>query len=227
MKQLKEWWQRWSERIDAMALRERAMVFAASAVLLLFLFFWVFGNPTTDRQRQVARQLAQKQSDMRVLQDEMQKMLSLRTQDPDSPKRAQVEALKKRIAEVDARLGDKQRELVPPDRIPALLEEMLRRERNLDLVDLRSLPAVALFGEKDDSPEAVAAARAGLQVYRHGVEVTVRGTYFDLVRYLNDLERMPLRMYWKEIDVAATDYPAITMKLTVYTLSLERAWLVV
>jgi MSHA biogenesis protein MshJ len=104
---------------------------------------------------------------------------------------------------------------------------MLRRERNLDLVDLRSLPAVALFGEKDDSPEAVAAARAGLQVYRHGVEVTVRGTYFDLVRYLNDLERMPLRMYWKEIDVAATDYPAITMKLTVYTLSLERAWLVV
>ena len=47
------------------------------------------------------------------------------------------------------------------------------------------------------------------------------------MRYLSALERFPLRMFWKEVDLAATDYPKITMKLTVYTLSLERAWLVV
>lgn len=222
-----QWWQRWSERIDAMALRERAIVFVAAALVMLFLFFSLFGNPVTDRQRQIARQLAQKQADTRALQGEVQNLLGSRTQDPDAPKRERLEALKKRIAEVDARLAAKQRELVPPEQIPALLEEMLRRERKLDLVDLRSLPTVALFSEKEGSGEAAAAARAGLQVYRHGVEVTVRGGYFDLMRYLSALERFPLRMFWKDVDLAATDYPMITMKLTVYTLSLERAWLVV
>jgi MSHA biogenesis protein MshJ len=135
--------------------------------------------------------------------------------------------LKRRIAQIDARLGEKQRELVPAERIPGLLEEMLRRERKLELVGLRSLPPVALFGDKDDTGEATTAARAGLQVYRHGVELTVRGSYFDLLRYLSALEQLPLRMFWKEVDLATTEYPTITMKLTVYTLSLERAWVVV
>jgi MSHA biogenesis protein MshJ len=224
---MKQWWQRWSERIDAMALRERAMVFVAAAVLLLFVFFWMLGTPTTDRQRQVARQLAQKQMDTRALQEQVQKLLGARTQDPDATRRARVDELKRRVAEVNTALAEKQRELVPPERVPALLEEMLRRDRKLELVDLRSLPAVSLFGEKADTPEAIAAAKAGLQVYRHGVEVTVRGGYFELMRYLSELEKLPLRMFWKDVDLAAGDYPTITMKLTVYTLSLDRSYLVV
>jgi MSHA biogenesis protein MshJ len=226
---MKQWWQKWSDRLDAMSLRERAIVFFAAALVVVFIFQSLLGGPTTDRQRQIARQLAQKHADTRALQDEVQKLLGARTQDPDAGRRAQIEALKKQIADVNARLADKQRELVPADRIPGLLEEILRRDRKLELVDLHSIPAVPLFGESDKAGEvaAAAAARAGLQVYRHGVEVTVRGNYFDLMHYLDNLEKLPLRMFWREVDVATTNYPTITMKLTVYTLSLERAWLVV
>jgi MSHA biogenesis protein MshJ len=222
---VKQWWIRWSERIDAMTLRERAIVFAAAVALIIMPF--LFLSPAAERQREVARQLAQKQADTRMIQDEVQRLLGIRTQDPDAARRARIDTLKQRIAEVDAKLAEKQRQLVPPDRIPALLEEMLRRDRKLELVDLRSLPAQALFDEKDGTAEAAAAARAGLQVYRHGVEITVRGSYFDLLRYLSELERLSLRMFWKDVDLAATDYPMITMKLTVYTLSLDRSWLVV
>lgn len=224
---MKQWWQRWSERIDAMVLRERAIVFGAAALSTLFLFFSLLGNPVTDRERQIARQLAQKQVDTRALQEQAQKLLGARSDDPDAARRARIDDLKRRIAQVDARLADKQRELVPAERIPGMLEEMLRRERKLELVDLRSLPAVALFGEKDGTGEPTTAARAGLQVYRHGVELTVRGGYFELLRYLSALEQLPLRMFWKDVDLTTGEYPTITMKLTVYTLSLERAWVVV
>jgi len=224
---VKQWWQRWSERIDAMVLRERAIVFVAAGLVAMFLFFALLGNPLTDRERQIARQLAQKQVDTRAIQEQVQKLLGSRGGDPDAARRARIDELKRRIAQVDAHLGVKQRELVPAERIPGLLEEMLRRERKLELVGLRSLPPVALFGDKDDTGEATTAARAGLQVYRHGVELTVRGSYFDLLRYLSALEQLPLRMFWKEVDLATTEYPTITMKLTVYTLSLERAWVVV
>jgi MSHA biogenesis protein MshJ len=222
---MKQWWHKWSERIDAMVLRERAIVFFAAALVLLFLFNAALSGPVTDRQRQVARQLAQKQLDTRQIQEQVQLLLGQRAQDPDAERRAHIEQLKQRIVEIDARLAEKQHELVAPDRVPGLLEEMLRRERKLELVDLRSLPPAPLF--ESQAQPASGTAVSALQVYRHGVELTVRGNYFDLVRYLGDLEQLPLRMFWREVDISGDAYPIITMKLSVYTLSLERTWVVV
>lgn len=224
---MKQWWHKWSERIDAMVLRERAVVFFAAALVLLFLFNAVLSGPVTDRQRQVARQLAQKQLDTRQIQEQVQLLLGKRAQDPDAERRTHIEQLKQRVAEIDARLAEKQHELVAPDRVPGLLEEMLRRERKLELVDLRSLPPAPLFKNQAQPTGAGGTAVAALQVYRHGVELTVRGNYFDLVRYLGDLEQLPLRMFWREVDISGDAYPIITMKLSVYTLSLERTWVIV
>ena len=224
---MRQWWHKWSERIDAMVLRERAIVFFAAALVLLFLFNAALSGPVTDRQRQVARQLAQKQLDTRQIQEQVQLLLGKRTQDPDAERRAQIEQLKQRVARIDARLAQKQHELVAPERVPGLLEEMLRRERKLELVDLRSLPPAPLFDNQAQPAGTGGTAVSALQVYRHGVELTVRGSYFDLVRYLGDLEQLPLRMFWREIDISGDTYPIITMKLSVYTLSLERTWVVV
>ena len=224
---MKQWWHKWSERIDAMVLRERAIVFFAAALVLLFLFNAVLSGPVTDRQRQVARQLAQKQLDTRQIQEQVQLLLGQRAQDPDAERRAHIEQLKQRVVEIDARLAEKQHELVAPDRVPGLLEEMLRRERKLELVDLRSLPPAPLFENQAQPAGTDGTTVSALQVYRHGVELTVRGNYFDLVRYLGDLEQLPLRMFWREVDISGDAYPIITMKLSVYTLSLERTWVVV
>ncbi|HLU76423.1 MAG TPA: hypothetical protein VKZ48_00810 [Burkholderiales bacterium] len=225
---MKQWWLKWSERIDAMVLRERAIVFFAAAMVMIFLFNTLLSGPVTKRQREVARQLAQQQLDTRKLQDQIQILVAQSTRDPDVERRKQIDDLKQRIAELDTRLAEKQRELVAPDHVPALLEEMLRRERRLELVGLQSLPPAPLFdasahaGDRQDGTRVSA-----LQVYRHGVELTVRGSYFDLLRYLDELERLPLRLYWGEVEIAGDEYPQISMKLSVYTLSLERTWVVV
>jgi len=227
---MKAWWNKWAERIDAMVLRERVVVFFAAGAVLVFLFQAILSGPVTTRQREVARQLAQKLVDTRLIQEQAQAVLRSRAEDPDAASRQQVEDLRKRVAELDARLAQKQSELLPPDQIPGLLEEMLRRERKLELVDLQSLPPVALFEKQAETGNAIAAAAGAaptIQVYRHGVELTVRGSYFDLVHYLDDLEQLPLRMFWREVDIAADEYPIVTMKLSVYTLSLDRHWVVV
>jgi MSHA biogenesis protein MshJ len=59
------------------------------------------------------------------------------------------------------------------------------------------------------------------------VEITVKGSYLDLLNYVGELEKLPLRMYWTKIDVAVDVYPEVTMKLAVYTLSLDKNWMVV
>jgi len=59
---------------------------------------------------------------------------------------------------------------------------------------------------------------------RHGFELTVGGNYADLYSYLRYLERMP-RIYWGMADYNVREYPNAVLKLTVYTLSLDRIWI--
>jgi hypothetical protein len=47
------------------------------------------------------------------------------------------------------------------------------------------------------------------------------------VIYLSELERMPQRMMWNSVSLTVEKYPRNVMVLRVYTLSLDRNWLVV
>jgi MSHA biogenesis protein MshJ len=136
------------------------------------------------------------------------------------------------------KLKDEQRKFVPPEKIGALLEELLSRNRRLQLVDMRTLAAVALdpsapapkpSAEKPaaDKPPARPAVPAAGTIYRHGVEITLSGSYLDLLAYLTDLEKLPSQMYWGKLDLAVAAYPKVTLKLSVYTMSLDLAWLIV
>ena len=45
-----------------------------------------------------------------------------------------------------------------------------------------------------------------------------------LLGYLSELERLPTQLYWSTLGIEG-QYPTVTLKVTVYTLSLDRAWL--
>jgi MSHA biogenesis protein MshJ len=55
------------------------------------------------------------------------------------------------------------------------------------------------------------------------VELTVRGTYMDLIDFLADLEKLPWRLIWGRSEFLVDAYPAITLRVTLYTLSTDRA----
>jgi MSHA biogenesis protein MshJ len=99
---------------------------------------------------------------------------------------------------------------------------------------LRTLPV-----QRFEAPGAAPAAKAGDKgakpapkdpertVYQHSVEITLQGAYPDLVEYLAQLEKLSWRMFWGRISVNTEQYPRLRVTLTVQTLSLNRAWLIV
>jgi len=99
-----------------------------------------------------------------------------------------------------------------------VLEEMLERNKRLRLVDLKTLPITDL---------AATQGPAGRRIFRHGVELTLDGGYLDLHAYLQALERLSTQLYWGKLEMSVAAYPVATLKLTVYTLSFNQAWLVV
>ena len=57
--------------------------------------------------------------------------------------------------------------------------------------------------------------------------MTLQGRYLDLLDYLGQLEALPWQMFWARAQMDAKDYPAVRISVTVFTLSLDRKWLVV
>jgi MSHA biogenesis protein MshJ len=208
----------YAERIDNATLRERVLIFLAAALILVFLVNAALIQPLRDTQRRVAAEIAQKERELRAVQSGLQRMMRGRDADPDARNRERVAQLKAELQGLEASITEKQRRFTPPDRMRTVLEEMLQRDRRLQLVDLKTLPVTVL----SDSP-----AQGGRRIFRHGVEMTLAGTYLDLYAYLRALEALPTQLYWGRAELAVAGYPVATLKLTVYTLSVEQAWLVV
>jgi MSHA biogenesis protein MshJ len=235
---MKRLWLQYAAKMEAATLRERVMIFAAAAVVMIAGLNALLVEPELVKQKRLSAEVAQRQAEIQKLQAQLQAMAIARQADPDQGMRRELETLRHRIADTDGLLAVEQRKFAPPERIGALLEEMLSRNRKLQLVDMRTLPVMAIGAgggiEKPaaqppaDKPAAKPpAAGPGGPIYRHGVEISVRGSYLDLLAYLRDLEKLPNQMYWGRMDLTVAAHPQVTLKLSVYTLSLDLAWLIV
>jgi MSHA biogenesis protein MshJ len=229
---MKRLWKQYIDRIDAATARERVMIFAAAVVVIVALLNALLIEPELAKQRRLARDIAQRQTEIKELQAQLEAMASARRADPDQAERRRLEDMKKRLTETEAKVIEEQRKFAPPEQIGAMLEEMLSRNRKLSLVDMRTLPVATLGtgsakpGAEKPAAEKPAAAKPGQGViYRHGVEITVTGSYLDLLAYLKDLEKLPNQVYWGKLDLSVATYPNVTLKLSVHTLSLDPAWL--
>ena len=217
-------WLKAVTRFDALKPRERVMVWAAGAVVIVWIGFNVFIDQGLTRHKRLSTDLLGQKTALAQLQLQTSELMRAAGQDPNAAGRARIEALTAKRAQFDADLRGIQDGLVPPDRMAKVLEQMLSRHAGVRLLKLRTLPVSALA-----QPAGSAGGNPATKnpVYKHGIEVTVEGGFLDLLRYQAKLEKLPWRMFFARASVNAIDYPRVTMTVTLYTLSLEEAWLVV
>lgn len=196
-----------------MTLRERALVFAALALALIFVANAALIEPLRAKQKRLAAESVQRQEELKTVQAELRRLALAGAEDPEAAQRQRAAALKAELAQLDSRIAEEQRRFTAPERVRDVLEEMLERNKRLRLLELKTLPA-APVGE-------------GARAYRHGVELVLSGTYLDLYQYLAALERLPTQLYWGSAEMSVAEYPAATLRLTLYTVSFDKAWLIV
>ena len=226
---MKRLWTRYAERIDALSLRERVMVFSAAMVVLVALLHSLLIDGEIAKERRLSGAIAKKQAESRSLQEQLTKIVTSRGLDPDRAVRERLAVASKELAELESRISAEERKFTAPRQMQKVLEEMLARNRTVQLESMRSLPTTSIAEARAQiAPKAGAAKPAPVSerlIFRHGVEVVVSGPYLDLLAYLAELERLPTQLYWSSLQIDASQYPKNTMKLVVYTLSLDRAWL--
>jgi MSHA biogenesis protein MshJ len=240
---MKQHWQRISLKIDALSLRERAIIFGMAALILITLINAVLLDPQFAQQKQISQRIKQDQASIAGMQAQIVQKTSGQDVDPDKANKERLQSVRQQVDQLHASLRDMEKGLVSPDRMSALLEDILRQNNALRLVSLKTLSASPLLeetaaeeklresvlsavkGKTELSPKAKPEIRAISEtVYKHGVEIVVQGGYFDIMNYLAQLEAMPWHLFWSQAKLNV-DYPKATLTLTLFTLSLEKKWL--
>lgn len=226
---MKQQWEKISAKVDAMSMRERALIFATVAVLALSLVNTLLLEPLFVRQKALRTQVSQQQRMMSEVQLQIAALQQQNSPDSTSPQRVQINQIRQEIAEGDVYLKSSRERLVQPEKMAEHLRQLLNKNDRLQLLALQTLPVTPLLepaGAKGaDQTTDVQAVTQEKQVFKHGVQLTLRGNYLDLLPYLSALESLPQQMYWARAQMKVVQYPSAELTLILYTLSLDKTWL--
>jgi MSHA biogenesis protein MshJ len=216
--------QRYADRLDAMSLRERVLIFLAVAVVIVAIADSALFEPILRRQKANSQSIQQQEDEIRTMRTQVQAYAQARTGDSANAKRQRLEKRRVELAALDRELAAGQSELVPPERMAKMLSEIVKRNPDVELISLRSLAATGLTQSLAPIPGS---APSGLSLYRHGIEIAVSGSYLKMLSYVGQLERLPAKIMWGNMELQAGAYPVVTLKITLYTFSPEKTWLLI
>jgi MSHA biogenesis protein MshJ len=229
---MKRYWTTLAARIDRATLRQRIGLFLAGAAVVLYVLYMLAFDPLLREQARLRAQVAQQRVAMAGVDAQITTLVDAFARDPDAASRQRLATASAETRRLGDSLASMQKGLVAPEQMAPLLQTILRANGRLQLVALATLPVTAVGGPPPSAvpPAAATAAAApapavtGL-LYRHGVQVTVRGSYGDMIDYMAALERLPTQLFWGQAQLAVEDYPRTQVTLTLYTLSLDSKWM--
>ena len=217
------------ERIDAMTLRERAIIFLTVLVVVFLAADQLVLKPLGMERERLQRQLTTKRDQIQSYERQLQVLLT-GSDDPASPVAQKILSLQQQLSTLDDILAKSTGGLVSPRDMARLVEEILSRNRQLVVVQLESLTPVPIQEASAGSnppPTAGQPAPGGAEsgLYKHGMRIVVKGTYHELLAYLRALEALQWKVFWGKVTLEAQDYPVSQLTLELYTLSTHKGWI--
>ena len=199
-------WDELSQRFAALSLREQWLIAITGWFGILFIGYMLIIEPQMVTSQTVKMALVDTKNDMITAQNQLIVANRKLQQDPDNAinqKLAQYRQEDKALQQVlEAKIGS----LITPVQMAGLLEQVLRHSSALKLESMTSLP----------SSQLVSGDQQGYFV--HPIRLTFKGRYFDVVNYLNKLEALPVKYYWRSLSYQVDEYPWAKVELEVYTL---------
>ena len=137
---MKAYWIKLDAWLMALSQRERLMVVGAGAALLAFLVFQLVLDPAYTRQRLLRDTMRQQRVQIAGIDSELQQLDVAARRDPDREVRERLKVLQADSGALRSKLRSAQKGLVAPERMGALLQQMVQGHGKLRLVSLKTLP---------------------------------------------------------------------------------------
>lgn len=109
--------------------------------------------------------------------------------------------------------------LIASEDLSSLLETLLENSSDLELISLQKQNKKPLSKGKDDDIKGLHEV-LGQNISAHDIEVTLSGSYFALLKYLQGLKMQDSNgIFWKDFNYQVKKYPKAEIKMVLRTLS--------
>ena len=206
------------QRFDAQSLRERGLIAFSLIVVSGFGWWNFYAAPMmkkTERLQTENQRLGDEvKNTSAIVQDIRQRIAAGVHQE----KEFQLASLGKELDEIEDQLRVKTVELIDPEKMFELMNQLIYRDSRLQLLNLKRRevkPAIPSLNEEE-------AEEPGL--YRHVLEIEFAGKYLDILKYMQSLELLDWKLLWDEIEIHSDENSKVTVKVAISTLSTRKEW---
>lgn len=213
-------------RYRARPLRERLILGGGLAALLFFVIDTTLIQAIAQERDRIQRlTVATEEEILRLERDrESLERMDLTPEEREllRRKRRAEEALD----EVNRQIASEIAELVPPEAIVSVLEEMLVPFRDLRLVRITSEPPHRFgSGSPQESESDADLLDAAGRLYRHGLRVELEGDFASTLEYIERVESSPWHLLWDRFEYRVERHPSARVTIDLHTVSEQEEWI--
>lgn len=201
-----------SQQFEQLSRRERVLIAAAVLVVVGMLSYLPLES-LWKQQMSLAQQVQSLTLENNVATQQIALYHQRLALDPNQDLQQRLVVLAEQNQEIDSQLNAQMVDMVPADYMPDLLGNLLSQVKGLKLIKFTSIAPVPLLEVGEEKK---------LNLYSHGINIRLEGDYFSVLRFVEAIEAMPDRLYWKRLDYQVGDYPQAEIELELYTLSINK-----
>lgn len=213
----------------ALNAREQNLALLVAFAVFGMLYVLVVVDPLEAAIKAQHAEVSQLSTQMDDNQSALTDMQGKLAADPNLPYRTRLLAAQDRQNQLQAQLDGQTAALISPQQMKNLLQTLLKEQPGLQLNALNSFSEPLQLSKPDaDKPDADKTDAPPVAVlYRHGVRMQLSGSYFDVLKYLQQVEGSGWRLYWQRLDyrVGEAGPSHAEIELEVYTLSRSAEWI--
>jgi MSHA biogenesis protein MshJ len=209
-------WRQGRRLFDSRQLNERRLIIVAVVALIWFVLDSALITPSFKALRAAtARSEVASQA-----HDAMQEVARRQRADmalKETEAQQEVLHIRERIERSKQALAQQQAMLAPARDMRQLMEGLLAQNGQLRLRAMRTMPPEEV---KFTPLPGVSISQALL--YRQSMEVSVEGSFMELLTWLRSVEALPRKLLWDGLSLKSDDKSNLSLTLTVHTYSPDR-----
>lgn len=217
----------YAEKLNALELRERVLLFAMFAGILFAAFYVLLIEPSMAARQQDQQKLQALTAQIDNQTIELQQLQMILAAGVNRQKLQSREQLLEQKQQLDKQIEASILSLIPPRLMPEVLETLLQKNSKLKLMGLENRPVEQLFRQAGNVQDVSQNSEQTEQqaLYKHSFILKLEGNYPAVVSYFQSLAALPWRFNWDVLHYEVINYPKASITLEVHTISLSEAWI--
>lgn len=217
MKALKARWLLVADKLNALSVRERGIIFSALLVVIYMLFQILAFDALIADQKKLTKSEQSLNSKINQVRVENAQVIADAQIDPNKKTRSKIgeeQAKSKQLTEEIQNVTDK---LIEPSQMASVLDSLLDKSSGLKLLSVKTKDPKVYFTTGDANNKVK--NDEDIKLWQHTMVLELEGKYGQVQDYLAAIESLPKRLFWQELNYQMEKYPVGRLKLEVYTIS--------